>query len=85
MKRFSDEQITEWRGEGGVLLENFFTEDEIAPCRADMDLLYGDRRDAAAPALNQKSGDDVGVFSKDQFRNFDDMPFDCSPAYHQNS
>lgn len=29
---------------------------------------------------NDKQAGQIGVFSRDQFRNFDDMPFDCSPA-----
>ncbi|MEM7097729.1 MAG: phytanoyl-CoA dioxygenase family protein [Pseudomonadota bacterium] len=80
MKRFTDEQIQEWHTEGGVLLTNFFTADEIEPCRADMEQLYGDRQDPSAPARVDKEGNQIGLFSRDQFRNFDDMPFDCSPA-----
>ncbi len=80
MSRFSAAQLTQWRNEGGVLLEGFFNAEEIEPCRADMDLLYGGRRDAAAPARNDKKAGEIGVFSRDQFRNFDDMPFQCSPS-----
>lgn len=79
-QRFTPSQIDEWRGEGGVLLKNFFTETEVAPCRADMDLLYGERRPADAAARSLKSPGQIGSFSPDQFRNFDDMPFPCSPA-----
>ncbi len=78
--RFTAAQLDEWRREGGVLLERFFTPEEMAPCRVDMDALYGDRRDANAPARDDKAAGEIGVFSRDQFRNFDDMPFDCSPA-----
>ncbi len=79
-RRFTAEQLEEWHREGGVLLERFFTPEEMAPCRVDMDALYGDRRDADAPARDDKEAGAIGVFSRDQFRNFDDMPFDCSPA-----
>lgn len=63
-----------------MLLEGFFTPEEIEPCRADMEALYGDRRDIDAPARDEKQPGEIGAFSPDQFRNFDDMPFDCSPA-----
>ena len=80
MSRFADQDLNEWRTEGGVLLERFFTEEEIAPCLADMEHLYGDRRIANAPVRTDKADGDIGVFSIDQFKNFDDMPFNCSPA-----
>lgn len=78
--RFTAAQLDQWQRDGGVLLERFFTAEEIAPCRADMDTLFGERRDANAPPLDLKQGDAIGAFSRDQFRNFEDMPFDCSPA-----
>jgi hypothetical protein len=79
-QRFSAAQLQEWRNEGGVLLESFFVSEEIAPCRADMEALYGNRRDPRAAARDEKHDGAIGAFSRDQFRNFDDMPFDCSPA-----
>ena len=78
--RFNEEQLQIWKQDGGVLLERFFTPEEIAPCRADMEALYLDRRDPDAVAQNLKEPGAIGLFSRDQFRNFDDMPFDCSPA-----
>ena len=50
MKRFNQKHLDEWNKEGGVLITNFFSENEIKPCRQDMDSLYGDRRDATAVA-----------------------------------
>ena len=80
MKRFNQKHLDEWNKEGGVLITNFFSEKEIKPCRQDMDLLYGDRRDATASPKNNKQKGEIGSVSPDQFRNFDDMPFACSPA-----
>ena len=79
--RFTSQQIEEWKHDGGVLLERFFTPEEIAPCHADMDLLYGDRRDPTARATTLKKPGEIGGFSSDQFRNFDDMPFDSKFLY----
>ena len=78
--RFTTAQLQEWQQEGGVLLEGFFSPGEIDACRADMDALYGDRRNPQATARNDKTDGAIGTFSNDQFRNFDDMPFSCSPA-----
>ena len=80
MPRFSQAQLQEWRTEGGVLLENFFSAEETDPCRLDMQSLYGDRQVSDAAARVDKQPGQIGVFSQDQFRNFDDMPFECSPA-----
>ena len=78
--RHSDAHLERWRQDGGVLLERFFHEDEVEACRRDMALLYGKRQDPSAPAKQLKKPGQLGAFSADQFRNFDDMPFDCSPA-----
>ena len=80
MKRFKQKHLDEWNKEGGVLITKFFSEKEIKPCRQDMDLLYGDRRDPTASPKNNKQKGEIGSVSPDQFRNFDDMPFACSPA-----
>ncbi|MEM1433349.1 MAG: phytanoyl-CoA dioxygenase family protein [Pseudomonadota bacterium] len=79
-RRHTTAQLEEWRAEGGVLLKNFFTEAEIEPCRADMEQLYGERRPQQATVQELKKPGQIGGFSMDQFRNFDDMPFPCSPA-----
>ena len=78
--RFTADHLERWRADGAVLIENFFTEAEVAPCRDDMEHLYGGRRPDAGAARNDKQDGAIGVFDRDQFRNFDDAPFDCSPA-----
>ena len=78
--RHTAAQLDEWRTEGGVLLEHFFMAEEIAPCHADMEQLYGARRPQNTDPQNLKKPGQIGAFSLDQFRNFDDMPFPCSPA-----
>jgi hypothetical protein len=78
--RYTDAQLHEWLQEGGVLLERFFSPREIEACRADMEALYGERRDPLATVRNDKPAGAIGAFSNDKFRNFDDMPFACSPA-----
>lgn len=80
LPRFTSDDLAAWRDDGAVLIEGFFTEEEIAPCREDMEALYGDRRPTSGDARDEKTDGAIGAFSTDQFRNFDDLPFDCSPA-----
>ena len=78
--RHSDEQIRDWIRDGAVLVENFLTPEEVAPCFEDMRALYGSQAPEEAEAKTADHGDMVGAFNIDQFRNNDDMPFPCSPA-----
>ncbi|MEM6710572.1 MAG: phytanoyl-CoA dioxygenase family protein [Pseudomonadota bacterium] len=80
IKRATEAQLTEWRREGAGLLPEFLPADLIEACRQDMDALYGAHRAAAGAARNDKQSGEIGVFSREQFQHFDDMPFDCSPA-----
>jgi len=80
--RFGEEQIRSWQAEGAVLLPGFFEPEEIASARDDMAHVYRDRGPVEGEGRAQVAdrGEAVGVFDANQFRNFDDMPFDCSPA-----
>lgn len=79
-KRHSANQVAQWHRDGAVLLHQFLTPEEIAPCFEDMRSLYGDKAPTASKARRDDHGEQVGVFSIDQFRNNEDMPFNCSPA-----
>lgn len=80
--RFSEEQVAVWKDEGAVLLPSFFEPGEVAPCAEDMRRVYHDRGPGAGEGrkVELDHGESVGIFDVNQFRNFDDMPFDCSPA-----
>lgn len=78
--RFSQDDIDQWLREGAVLIHDFFSPEEIAPVRRDFEKIYADRGKGVGQALSVDKGEQVGTFSVNQFRNFDDMPFDCSPA-----
>jgi len=78
-KRFTADQVDEWRRDGGVLIENFFTPDEIAAVEQDFVTVFG--RDAGAfEAMEGKKDGEVGRFNGAQFSTFEAVPFDCSPA-----
>ena len=78
--RHTDQQVADWHRDGAVLLSEFLTADEIAPCHADMVALYGDKAPETREAKQDDHGGQVGTFSMKQFRNNEDMPFSCSPA-----
>ena len=78
--RFDARHLDARHTDGAVLIDRFFDEDEMAPCVADMETLYGERRPEVSRERNDKSDGAIGAFSPHQFRNFDDAPFDCSPA-----
>ncbi len=79
-ERFSEIDAEKWKDEGAVLIPEFFTRDEMEPVHRDFDLLYADRSVKSDEAMTVDKDGHVGTFSVHQFRNFDDMPFDCSPA-----
>lgn len=78
--RHTDAQVDQWHRDGAVLLDQFLTEEEVAPCFEDMRALYGDKAPAQSETRRDDHGGQVGTFSPDQFRNNEDMPFQCSPA-----
>jgi hypothetical protein len=78
-ERFRPEQVDAWRGDGCVLIPNFFTNEEVAAVRADFELVFGRARGAAEP-LNKKKDGELGRFNPAQFTTFEAIPFECSPA-----
>ncbi len=79
--RHTEKDIANWNRDGAVLIENFFTPEELAPVLKDFEVLYGDRAPGAqSSARNNKKNGSIGQFEIEQFAHFDDMPFNCSPA-----
>ncbi len=77
--RFTDDHLETWRREGGVLIEGFFTPEEVAPVAADFATVFARSR-GAATAMDRKQGGELGRFHDAQFATFAAVPFDCSPA-----
>ncbi len=77
--RFSEEDISTWRRDGVVLLPAFFNDAEVAAVADDFRLIFPDKV-GATEALVKKAPDEIGAFSPAQFRNFENIPFECSPA-----
>jgi Phytanoyl-CoA dioxygenase (PhyH) len=77
--RFGQRHVDAWRRDGGVLIERFFTAEEVAAVRADFERVFGRSAGADAP-LDKKRDGEIGRFNPAQFKTFDAIPFDCSPA-----
>ena len=78
-ERFSEEQVETWRQEGVVLLPAFFNHDEVTAVANDFGLVFPDKIGAVQAMVTKKPGE-IGAFSPAQFNNFENIPFDCSPA-----
>jgi hypothetical protein len=77
--RFTAEHLATWRREGGLVIERFFTPDEVAAVVADFDKVFGHGQ-AAEEAMNKKKPGEVGRFNQAQFTDIQPVPIDCSPA-----
>lgn len=77
--RFNQDQVDAWRNDGGVLIERFFTPEEVQAVHDDF-LEVFERRIGADEALVKKGADEVGRFHEAQFATFAAIPFSCSPA-----
>tara|TARA_Y100001949_G_scaffold163313_1_gene157095 strand:+ start:129 stop:1082 length:954 start_codon:yes stop_codon:yes gene_type:complete len=91
-KRFDAKDLSSWLKEGAVVLPKFFEEKEILPVAADFKIIFPDGK-ASEESLNKKKPGQIGnklplqMVSKkmskttlDQFKHFENIPFDCSPA-----
>ncbi len=90
--RFTNEHIEAWRKEGAVVVPEFFKDKEIKEVAEDFEIIFPGRR-AEAEALNKKqkgevgnklplqlSGKEMGKTTMEQFKNFENIPFDCSSS-----
>ena len=77
--RFNSEHVATWRRDGVSLIPDFFTAAEVAAVHADFEKVFG-RTSGGEQALNKKKPDELGRFNGAQFRTFEAIPFECSPA-----
>ena len=90
--RFSDAHVDTWRKEGAVVVPEFFNDKEIKDVTKDFEIIFPGRK-AEDMALNKKkkgefgnklplqlSGEPMGKTTMDQFKNFENIPFDCSSS-----
>ena len=77
--RFTNEQVEAWRKEGAVVVPEFFDDEEIANVTKDFEIIFPDRR-AETTALDLKKKGEVGRTTIEQFKNFENIPFNCSSS-----
>ena len=77
--RYQQSDIDTWHREGGVLIERFFTADEVRAVHDDFVTVF-ERREGAGSAMVKKAPGEIGRFNQAQFSTFAAIPFDCSPA-----
>lgn len=77
--KFNEQHIADWREQGFTIIEDFFAPEEIQPVRAEYERIYGLPGKERQEVLNLKSGDEVGEFRSEQFKNIDDFPYVGSP------
>ncbi len=77
--RFTQTHIDAWQRDGGVLIEGFFTAEEVQAVHEDFVAVFG-RCAGADTARVEKRTDEVGRFNAAQFSSFAAIPLDCSPA-----
>ncbi|HEY1710151.1 MAG TPA: phytanoyl-CoA dioxygenase family protein [Rhizomicrobium sp.] len=77
--RFRPEHIETWRRDGAVLIPGFFEPEEVAAVQADFETVFG-RTQGGAEAVSKKTDGQIGRFHEAQFKTFEAIPFDCSPA-----
>ena len=77
--RFSAGHVDAWRRDGGVLIERFFTPEEVRAVHEDFVQVFG-RAAGADDAMVKKAPGEPGKFNAAQFSTFAAVPFDCSPA-----
>lgn len=78
-ERFTPEDVDIWRRDGCRPIAGFFAPEEVAAVRADFVTVFG-RETGAEAGLDKKRDGQLGRFNAAQFKDFDAIPFDCSPA-----
>jgi len=78
-RRFGEDDLRVWRTDGVALMRGFFAPEEVTAVCADFDAVFG-RTGGNDQPLDKKRPGEVGHFHRAQFKTFEAIPFDCSPA-----
>ena len=80
---FNAQHLDTWEKEGGVLIEDFFSPNEVQAVAADFARVFDNTITRDKPGkipAKATSPDKPPSFHPKQFKNFAAIPFDCSPA-----
>ena len=76
VKHYSNLDVKKWRKDGAIVIEGLFSLKEIQSVREDIDKVFGYKKGGFP--ITKKDGNPVTI--EEQFLNFENIPFDCSPA-----
>lgn len=76
VKHYSNLDVEKWQKEGAVIIKDIFSNKEIKSVHNDIDKVFG-YKEGGAPII-KNYGDPVTT--EEQFLNFENISFDCSPA-----
>ena len=85
--RFNEDHVRQWREEGFVLIEDFFTPKEYGPVLEDFETMYADcaQGEDIGSALVSKEEGSIGSSHPAQFKNIDTLPYMGSQAINMIS
>jgi phytanoyl-CoA dioxygenase PhyH len=78
-QRFRSEDVESWCRDGVTLIRDFFTREEVGAVCKDFEVVF-ERTAGAEQPMNKKKDEEIGRFNQAQFKAFDAIPFECSPA-----
>jgi len=76
-KKSYSEILTTWREEGAVLIDGVFSVDEINNVQKDIGKIFKGKKGSILKIKKHGGSPETDA---DQFLNFENIPFDCSPA-----
>ena len=76
VKHYSNSDVEKWQKEGAVIIKDIFSPKEIKSVHDDIDKVFGYKKGGAPITKNHG----INVTNEKQFLNFENIPFDCSPA-----
>ena len=76
VKHYSNSDVEKWQKEGAVIIKEIFSPKDIKSVHDDIDKVFGYKKGGAPITKNHG----INVTNEKQFLNFENIPFDCSPA-----
>ena len=81
-RRHKSSDVDTWKTQGFVLIQDFFSKEEITPVLKDFQQLYTEKSSlpGSGTETNKKTTEQIGKFHPKQFLHFDNLPYLASEA-----
>ena len=76
-KQYSKKDIQLWAEDGAFIFDSLFTSEEVQAVHDDIKKIFKGKK-GRKPIINK--AEDISITVPEQFLNFDNIPFNCSPA-----